>query len=109
MRTTEKQRKAEAEEAKQKLLEWLKPGDTVFTTLRHKSASGMYRVIGCHVIKDNEPMWISPRVAQLVGKWDDRHEGVGVSGCGMDMGFHIVYELAYHLFGDGYALKHRWL
>jgi len=32
-----------------------------------------------------------------------------VTGCGMDMGFHLVNSLAYILFGDGYALDQRWL
>jgi hypothetical protein len=34
---------------------------------------------------------------------------VKVHGCGMDMGFHAVYELSGALFGDGYSLKHKWL
>ncbi len=109
MRTTEKQREVEAQEAKERLLERLKPGDTVYTTLKHVSSSGMYRAIDVHIIRDNEPVWIASRVAKLVGKWDDRRECVGVSGCGMDMGFHIVHSLAHKLFGDGYKLNHRWL
>jgi hypothetical protein len=32
-----------------------------------------------------------------------------VQGCGMDMGFHVVYSLSQTLFNDGYALKQRWL
>jgi hypothetical protein len=27
----------------------------------------------------------------------------------MDMGFHLVYELAAAVYGDGYVLKHQWL
>ena len=34
---------------------------------------------------------------------------VGVGGCGMDMGFHLVYTLASVLYKDGYALTHRYI
>ena len=34
---------------------------------------------------------------------------VGVGGCGMDMGFHLVYTLSRELFDDGYYVKHEWL
>jgi len=36
-------------------------------------------------------------------------ESVGVSGCGMDMGFSVVSALASELFGDYKKLKYEWL
>ena len=39
----------------------------------------------------------------------DKTNAVGVGGCGMDMGFHMVYTLASVLYGDGYALKERYI
>ena len=36
-------------------------------------------------------------------------DGYRVGGCGMDMGFHLVHELGYRLFNDGYSLKHEWI
>ena len=32
-----------------------------------------------------------------------------VKGCGMDMGFHVIYSLSQTLFNDGYAIKQRWI
>lgn len=79
-------------------------GDTIHTVLRHASTSGMYRVIDVYVIRDNVPLRLSWSVAAAIGaRYDKRHEGVGVSGCGMDMGFHIVYNLGAVLFPNGFA------
>ena len=41
--------------------------------------------------------------------YDSKREGVKVGGAGMDMGFHLVYNLAAVLFDDGYALEHKWI
>jgi hypothetical protein len=82
----------------------LKPGDTVYTALKHVSRSGMYRVIDTYVMKDNIPLRISWSVAEVTGfGYDKRHEGVKASGCGMDMGFEIVYNLSYALYPAGFG------
>ena len=109
---TKKQR--EKEEAKQRLLEWLKPGDTVYTIVERVSRSGMSRNIRVIVfLGDRASDSVHPNyaVATLLGwPWKKGwHDSIRVSGCGMDMGFHLVYELSHELFGDGYALKQRWL
>ncbi len=80
----------------------LKPGDTIFCSLRHVSRSGMYRCIDLFVMRDNEPLRISWTAAQLLEGYDKRHEGCKASGCGMDMGFHLVMNLGYSLFPDGF-------
>lgn len=85
-------------EVKAELLKFLKPGDTVYTQLVHVSRSGMYRVIRLFIIDDNKPFDISGMASDLLEGWDDRHYGCKASGCGMDMGFHLVYNLAYRLF-----------
>jgi hypothetical protein len=114
------------------LRKMIKRGAKIYTTLNHCSASGMYRVIGVKIISHNEPRDISGAVAVALGwRWDGKHGGVCVGGCGMDMGFHVVYSLGRTLFpkggplpkamhgrnGDttgietdgGYLLTHRWL
>ena len=102
-------------EAKEELLKTLKPGDTVYTVLRHVSRSGMLRHIDVYTLKDNKPVWLTYWVSKLLdyklAKYDN---GLKVSGCGMDMGFHVVYSLSYSLFHEthdrpGYVLNHRWL
>lgn len=129
-----KAQKAERAEAMARLREWLAPGDTVWCVLRHVSRSGMLRVIDFKVArKDGEACdfaHIGYNVALALGmRYDRKAEGVRVSGCGMDMGFHVVYNIGRALFPDGfkvegrgrngdtsghdndggYALKHRWL
>lgn len=100
------------------LRQWYPKGSTVYTVLRHVSKSGMSRVIGLVAIDPdyagttNEPIVRFPNyaAATVLGMKEDRQrEGVKVQGGGMDMGFHLAYNLGQVLYGDGYALKHRWL
>jgi len=85
------------------LREVLKPGDTVYTVLRHVSRSGMSRNIDLYYMADGEPQWISGYVGHAIGSpqsrknWE-RSQGLTVGGCGMDMGFHIVNSLSYVIF-----------
>lgn len=94
----------ERAEALKTLREWLQPGDTVRTILRHVSRSGMQRAISLVATVDNEPFditWLAARAMR--DRIDQNHGGIVVGGCGMDMGFHLVYNLSRTLFPDGYA------
>ena len=93
----------EREEARERLLQCLKPGDTVYCNLKHVSRSGMYRVIDLLVMKNNQPLCISYSASILLEGYDSRWNGCKASGCGMDMGFHLVYNLSYYLFPDGFT------
>ena len=85
------------------LRERLKPGDTVYTILRHVSRSGMSRSISAVVIEKGEPRDISWLVARAgIGAFDRKNDGVRINGCGMDMGFHLVYSLAWTVWPDGH-------
>ena len=97
-----------AENAKKVLLNILKEGDTVYTILRHVSASGMSRRIDLYTFKDNKPVYLSGHYAMMQGE-DPPKDGYKVGGCGMDMGYHLVHGLGYRLFNDGYALRHEWI
>jgi hypothetical protein len=116
------------EEARKSLLESLKPGDTVQCVLRHVSRSGMYRVIDFYKADDGDMLYLSGLMKDLgIGEQPrGTRDGVGVGGCGMDMGFSCVYELGHMLWPEGtekphgtrngepdrdggYALKHHWL
>jgi len=139
--------KKERADAIARLREWLEPGDTVYTVLRNVSRSGMQRTIGVLGIElpsrgdYSEPQIkdYTRNVAMALNlKDDDKRGGVVIGGCGMDMGFEIVYRLSTVLFRDnfvcigpgcvsndhsngdrnyephqhsdpGYALRHRWL
>jgi len=95
----------EQAEAITRLKEWLKPGDTVHCILRHVSKSGMFRVID--LLKVNDPqniLGIGWNVAKALDmKYDRDREGIKVSGCGMDMGFSVVYDLSRTLYPNGHG------
>ena len=99
------------QEARQRLLEWIKEGDTVYTVLRSCSRTGMTRVIDLVIIREGQPIYPAYNAAIVLGwKYDKDGHGIKVSGCGMDMGFHLVYTLSYVLFNkNGYALQQRWI
>ena len=98
------ERAKRAEEARQHILWIVKPGMTLYTVLNHVSRSGMYRAISVYAIIDGEPFWLNGWADTILG-WgrDRRHDdGIKASGCGMDMGFHLVYSLASLLWPDGF-------
>lgn len=125
------------EEALEYLRDLLPPGSTVYTVLRHVSKSGMTRWIDCYVLycKDGKARrrWISGAVAKATERTlDRRYDSVKIGGCGMDMGFALVYALGWALYPDcgansdfgyvtgrngsaapetngGYFLEHEWL
>ena len=60
-------------------------------------------------IKDNTPSYWSYYVSKILGYKLKDNGAIFVKGCGMDMGFHVVYSLSQTLFNDGYAIKQRWI
>jgi len=106
MKVSKKQREESIEELKK----WIEPGDTVFTRLDHVSQSGMTRHISVLLILDKDtilyPNW---HVSNVLGWTQAKRDGIKVTGCGMDMGFHLVYTLSHILFNDGYAINHSWI
>ena len=100
--------KREIEEARQQLAEIVKPGDTIYTTVRHVSRSGMSRSIDVyHLIPDEgrrvEKRWLSRMVAKACNlPFDNKREAVKMGGCGMDMGYAIMNHIGYALFPDGF-------
>lgn len=102
---TKKQR--ERDEARARLLEMLKPGDTVHTVLRHVSRSGMSRSISAIIYDEEGNNYnIDYLVSSLLGRpVDIKRGGVKIGGCGMDMGFALVYSLSTRLWPDGCGVK----
>jgi len=87
-------------------------GTTLFTVLRHVSSSGMTRWIDVYMMADNEPIWLSGALSTDKSKHfnlDKKRESIKVGGCGMDMGFHLVYNIGLAIHGDGYHFTQRWL
>jgi hypothetical protein len=91
---------------------------TLHTILRHVSASGMTRDISLVYVKDGQLYNVTYSAALALG-WPlserSGYRAIRVGGCGMDMGFHLVYTLSSVLFRNstdsdaGYTLKQEWL
>ena len=119
--------KEEKQEALEMLKEWIKKGDTLHTIVRHVSRSGMMRHISVKHLKatDNpeRPVNVSNYDYHIARVLDlpeaPNYQGVKIGGCGMDMGFHLVYSLSRALFKDepkgesdrdhGYWINQEWL
>jgi hypothetical protein len=109
-RLTKIEKQTNHDKAVEALREILTTGDTIYTVVTSRSGSGMYRHIKAVVATPGGTVRdISNLISDALGwKWHD--EGaVGVSSCGMDIGFHLAYSLSRELLDDGYALRHRWL
>lgn len=99
-----KKEQSEQNEARETLRGILKPGQTVYTILRHVSRSGMQRSISLLVQEPDGMREISYLVARAMDYKIDRDRGgIKAGGCGMDMGFSLVYNLGYCLYPDGYG------
>lgn len=94
------------EHCKKYLLALLKPGDSnVYCVLRHVSRSGMLRHIDFYVATNDYPLNVSHYVGELVGYKAAKNGALKVTGCGMDMGFSVVYNLGGVLFPDGFGVR----
>ena len=114
-------------EARDYLLEMIKPGTFVYTDLRHVSASGMTRWIDVYIVDGERIRDITSLVCDAADlTYCKRRYSLKIGGCGMDMGFQVVYLLGCSLWPDGtpephgtrngepdsnggYALRHLWL
>jgi hypothetical protein len=83
------------------------PGSTARTILRHVSASGMTRWISVIADTPDGPHDVSHWVARIMGEHANRgkYEGIRVGGCGMDMGFSLVYSMSRILYRDGFTCR----
>ena len=101
--TTRRYTKDETTEAIAALRDKLTPGRTVYTKLTHVSRSGMSRSIEVYLAegRDNltEITWLVARATN--SRMDNTHGGIVMGGCGMDMGFALVYGLGRTLYPDG--------
>lgn len=128
----------EKKEALEQLRKYVKAGTTIYTILRHVSASGMMRTIDVFVLgsaytEEVRPLRLTYWVAVALGySMDKKRDGLQVGGCGMDMGYHVAYSIGSVVFGrgkeaqaygyhtgrngvkeaetdGGYIVKHEWL
>lgn len=108
---TAAERRQDKADAIDQLREWIKPGDTIWTVLRGRSDSGMTRWIDLYIFHQDirrpgtpDKLWLSWNAAKAgVGSWNDKRECIQANGAGMDMGFHLVYNLSCILYPDGFG------
>ena len=89
-------------EALDTLREMLTPGTTVYTNVVYVSRSGMSRRISAYIVEHgeiNDITWLISRAG--IGKLH-REGGIVMGGCGMDMGFALVYNLGAALYPNGF-------
>ena len=108
--------KTDREEALERLQELITGETTIYTILRSVSTSGMSRRMSVKVIDSKGDLLdityyvggaLGYPVSDIYG-----HRVIRVNGCGMDMGFIVVYDLSHTLFNGqdraGYVLRHEW-
>ena len=99
MKATKEQRQA----ALDQLRALLPPGSKVHTVIRNVSRSGMSRSIDAYLLLDGDRRWLSRYIAIACEmSFDEKRECLKIGGCGMDMGFAIVYDLTRTLYPDGF-------
>jgi hypothetical protein len=83
----------------------LKPGSTVATIIRSVSSSGMSRRISL-IYNMQDITWHAARVMDEPVKQRGHYvqdRGLSIGGCGMDMGFAMVYNLSSALYPHGFT------
>jgi len=122
--TKKQQKQEDYNYAKKQLLEYfVKEGDTVYTVLRSVAPSGMSRTMSLKVAKEGRILDLTYYASVVLDYTLVEVNGsraLRVGGCGMDMGFHVVYSLSRVLFRDkyegqpdavdaGYSLSQAWI
>lgn len=122
MTTATISKKAQAQQKKEEARAYLlsildkqeKP--TLYTSLKHVSASGMSRDMKVLAVVDGQILDVTWYVGKLdVGSIKERNgqRVIRVGGCGMDMGFHVVYTVSAILYGyeerGAYTVRHEWI
>lgn len=97
--------KEEVATARARLLDILRPGDTVYTVLNSVSRSGMSRDITMYKIGPDGKSWLSGYASKMLGEALTQRDGIKVQGCGMDMGFELVYRLGRALWPEGFKVE----
>ena len=93
---------AERADAIAELRGMLKPGDTIQIIIRRVSASGMSRLMSFHTIHNGEVVSLTYRIATACD-YSMKDGYLKANGCGMDMGFSVVYNLGLTLFPKGFV------
>lgn len=115
MATIAQKKEQDKRDAVTRLKHFLGDNPTIYTVCRHVSASGMSRRISCFIANAPDSIQCVDWYIEKLGTYK-RHrtkEGLVVGGCGMDMGFSVVYNTSADVFNGeeraGYKIKQKWL
>lgn len=98
------QKREEQAQALTRLRSWLVPGAKVYTKCTHVARSGMSRSIEAFIITDGELNNITWAISDALDySFDSKNGGIKMGGCGMDMGFSLVYNLSRKVFQEGFT------
>ena len=112
------QKEQERESARAYLLSILNKQNkpTLYTNLKSVSSSGMSRDMKVLAVVEGEIVDVTYYVGKLdIGTIKERNgqRVIRVGGCGMDMGFHVVYSVSAVLYGyeerGAYTIRHEWI
>ena len=116
--TRKQEKQAEEEKARVHLLSILSKQETptLYTNLKHVSSSGMSRDMKVLTVSNGQIVDVTYYVGKLdIGILKERNgeRVIRVGGCGMDMGFHVVYTVSAVLYGyedrGAYTIRHEWI
>ena len=79
--------------------------NTIYCSLNHVSSSGMTRHISFFVVYKGEIVKLNWHLAKLLDYRIAKNGGLVVGGCGMDMGFSVVYSVGRMLHPKGFKLS----
>jgi len=94
------------------LILWIKEHKpTIHVIIKSVSRSGMLKRVNTFIIKDNRLFFINYLIEQMTTYKTDKEHLIKLYGCGMDMGFKLVYDFSSVLFKNveraGYELQNR--
>jgi hypothetical protein len=97
---------------KKNALEYVKPyftrdGARIYTIIRSVSASGMSRAMDFYAISDNDLIWLTGSFATILGGRRSKAGALIVNGCGMDMSFATIDNVAYHFDKTGNDVRNH--
>ena len=81
-------------------------GATVYTLLRHKSASGELRAVSVFIAQGGKVVCLDPVVARALDYRQHSGGGLVVRGSGFSAGFEIVYNLGESIWPNGTPEPH---
>lgn len=94
--TKKEQKEKDKQESIKYLKRNIKPGGELLVNIISVSKSGMSRRMR---VLNNKFIDLSYDVAKVI-EWNHSDKGILVSGCGMDMCFHLIQTLSYYLYGN---------